>query len=866
MFGISCDKKSSICAIFVFIFLCLIIVCLYLFEFNSWYFEVYMFFCQILEINDLSNFLIVLITIYVGILSFMIPISIQIIGNISKDFPSTGIENRFKNEFIFKILPKILLLQILVVTLTKLYTSTSINIFLLSNIVFFLVVTLFIIYIFIIKLINYSDKNFIVNLILNDTNEYIYNEKDIKKSIKNLQFYGGILFKEIQHEPDPDLVDKLIEELKNLSNSFLDKNTKILDFDKLNLFKETIISLEKSINKSIELQNYELTDKLKLVIHQIMKKILENDNNHSYLNQFFDSHNRIFIYSIKIKSPYQASFTYHWYSNFVFNWLDNSYIFNEAYLNRFDKQQFSYMRYIISENRFNLFKGAIGWFHHGLGFFNSKSLYGTIQSIDSEERRMVLDLDRISKDIKTFESLEQFLIKFDKYEKKIVDNPLITEEIKKELQLFKKEAYSKYYLFNLKNMIFGIASYCIYKNRYKYIKELWHYKNPQDSTTYWIGHEIYPSSISEILDFIIENGDHDRKFSFNEDHHDSDIYEKFYELYLIGYIINTNEIDLNNKFIVIKDIPKLNLLKYSIGELENNLSKVYSIKNLDKFIELGFSNINEDRIQILESKLKILFSNLKNECLEIIKNIEYETNLSIDNINEFKRNIVKNYNNSSSIKKLIENFNLYNKIEEVRTEFIQKFDSHFPRTMFFEDYVDSGDYLSQKLIEIENKNIIRKIIDNSEVIELNQIEEKLALFKDIENIFILDINNSKYFDTNEFFTDNAIKESTISDIDSYSGDYKYNKIQIPVFEYFIYGIEECIILLNKNKLLEFNQYLPNHKDLLTNNFLITVTDLKDTEDNKDNAIVEVSESFDIKIKNDFKGYIIYIQEKDKEIY
>lgn len=488
------------------------------------------------------------------------------------------------------------------------------------------------------------------------------------------------------------------------------------------------------------------------------------------------------------------------------------------------------------------------------------------KNINIEEKRMALDLDRISKDITNFESLQQFLIKLNKYEKKIIDNLLMTEELKKEFQIFKKEAYSKYYLFNLKNMIFGIASYCIYKNKYKYIKELWHYKNPQDSTTHWIGHEIYPSSISEILDFIIENGDHERRFSFNENHHDSDIYEKIYELYLVGYIINTNEIDLNNKFIVIKDIPKLNLLKYSIGELENNLSKVYSIKNLDKFIELGFSNINEDRIQILESKLKILFSNLKNECLEIIKNIEYETNLSIDNINQFKRNIVKNYNNSSSIKKLIENFNLYNKIEEVRTEFIQKFDSHFPRTMFFEDYVDSGDYLSQKLIEIENKNIIRKIIDNSEVIELNQIEEKLALFKDIENIFILDINNSKYFDTNEFFTDNAIKKSTMSDIDSYSGDYKYNKIQIPVFEYFIYGIEECIILLNKNKLLEFNQYLPNHKDLLTNNFLITVTDLKDTEDNKDNAIVEVSESFDIKIKNDFKGYIIYIQEKDKEIY
>ncbi|WP_151950035.1 ligand-binding sensor domain-containing protein [Aliarcobacter butzleri] len=865
MFGINGDKKSSICAIFVFIFLCLIIVCLYLFEFNSWYFEVYMFFCQILEINDLSNFLIVLITIYVGILSFMIPISIQMIGNISKDFPSTRIENRFKNELIFKTLPIILLLQILVVTLTKLYTSTSINIFLISLIVLFLVITLGIIYLYIIKLINYSDKDFIVNLILKDTKEYIYYEKDIEKSIKNLQFYGGILFKEIQHEPDPILVDKLIEELKNLSNLFLDKNTKILDYNKLNLFKETIISLEKSINKSIELQNYELTDKLKLAIHQIMKKILENDNNHSYLNQFFDSHNRIFIYSIKIKSPYQASFTYHWYSNFVFNWLDNSYIFNEAYLNRFDKQQFSYMRYIISENRFNLFKGAIGWFHHGLGFFNSKSLYGTIKSIDSEERRMVLDLDRISKDIKTFESLEQFLIKFDKYEKKIVDNPLITEEIKKELQLFKKEAYSKYYLFNLKNMIFGIASYCIYKNRYKYIKELWHYKNPQDSMTHWIGHEIYPSSISEILDFIIENGDYDRKFSFNEDHHDSDIYEKMYELYLIGYIINTNEIDLNNKFIAIKDISKLNSLKYSIGELEKNLSNVYNTKNLEKFIELGFSNINEDRIQILESKLKKLFSNLKNECLEIIQNIEHETNLSINYINEFKKNIIKNRDKFPSIKNLIEKFDLYNKIEEIRTEFIQKFDSYLPRTMFFEDgvdSVDSGDYLSEQLIEIENKKIIRKIIDNSEVIELNQIEEKLALFKDIEDTFILDINYSKYFDTNKFFTDNAIKKSTMSDIDSYFGDFEYNKIQIPVFEYFIHGIEECIILLNKNKLLEFNQYLPNNKGLLIDNILINVTDLKDIEDKKDKAIVEVSESFDIKMKDNFMGYIIYIQEED----
>lgn len=113
--------------------------------------------CTFLEVDNWGNFLPILITFYVGVLSFMIPISIQMIANIRKDFPTEEIEKKFKNELTFQWLPLLLISQIVFIGVININIEegTAYPI-ILSLIMFFFIVISLLIYRHIKKMITYT--------------------------------------------------------------------------------------------------------------------------------------------------------------------------------------------------------------------------------------------------------------------------------------------------------------------------------------------------------------------------------------------------------------------------------------------------------------------------------------------------------------------------------------------------------------------------------------------------------------------------------------------------------------------------------------------------------------------------------------
>lgn len=848
--------------------------------------------------NSWDSFLPILIAFYVGILSFMIPIGIQMISTIRKDFPTEQIEQRFKNEFTFKYLPLILIIQIAIVGSFELLRNGNNK----YPVVLFLILSsmlwvAYLVYKHIKRLIDYTNKELIIDWLIEDTNKYILQEKDVDKSITSLRSLTDILVEEINKTPNYDHVNKLINQIKDFSISFIphtDSYNNTLSQNNEKYFGEISKSIGRVTKKSLVIENNDITDKIRYAIYEIIQNIISTKNNQLYLTQLFNMHQNLFYFCLENNNPYQHSFGYHWYSNHIFKWYDKKNIFDLDYLSQFDRQQFHYIMHIIEKDKYKIFKDVISWFHHGIGIQGQRSkLYNYNIKKRRNNYRLITQLNSMYYGLKTLEDLDSFLKEFKKLQDEVMQS-CETDQERKELEDKTDEivsnSYQKFFFNNLKNMVFGISTYCLYKQKYEYIKTIWEYKDPHDSSTIWVGHDIYPKSLGELIDFLIINTRGlDRKFSFRDEHHESNYYEKQLELYLFGYIIDQSEFNPAIKYLSGKTQDQLTSMKYYVEKLEREVENIYTSDNLEIFKQLGFNDITVEKIDEIKEHITTLFNKLKDECDSGVDTFERINELSSSKIEQFKDELVKGIKDSNQIKTLIHDYGLYNQSNEVNTDSLLGIKQLYPRSIFFDDWISSyigvEHDLSMSLVNGENKFIIDELISNSQEISDNDVEQTLKNFDDIENIFILNINQSTYFDTNKYFVDkyrlNHSQQEKYPNF--YDGYLEYKNIRIPVFEFYIQGLKSCVLILNKTKFMKYVQYKPSDKNIFKN-YLINIIDTKDLTDSqikkqinfdsvpveeekekineyKKDVIIEFYESFKIDIDEHFEGFVFNTEEE-----
>ncbi|MEA2098545.1 MAG: hypothetical protein U9P72_00270, partial [Campylobacterota bacterium] len=338
----------------------------------------------------------------------------------------------------------------------------------------------------------------------------------------------------------------------------------------------------------------------------------------------------------------------------------------------------------------------------------------------------------------------------------------------------------------------------------------------------------------------------------------------------------------------------INRLKFYIDKLIEIVDDVYAIEYLPIFINLGFEKIEKRNIHILKDTIKNLFNNILMECAESIKKKEETTPLSEIKINAFKDKIYTNIETSKNKMRNLTKIGFGKYELNNANQSIESFglNTLLPRSMFFDKwtngFVGFESNISKSIVDGENSHILKSIIDNSQVVDNDEFNSVLENFENIDDIFILSINNYKFFRNNKFFKDGwrndiqPIIDENGEKISSFIGYLEFNNVDVPIFKYNDNSQDEKIIILNKTKFFTFIHMKLDDEDNVVNDLLyvsiqeltkdeinkIAMRDMKNntekstiTANLKTKVNLKVYEKFEIKLDENFEGFVFLV---DKE--
>ncbi|WP_419782643.1 hypothetical protein [Malaciobacter marinus] len=545
------------------------------------------------------------------------------------------------------------------------------------------------------------------------------------------------------------------------------------------------------------------SSKIRKSIHFLLKLITPYNNKKDFIeyeyfqDSFFIYHKKIFAESLLVKSPFNPILGFQWYTNIIFNYTDKKSNFDLKYLNMYDSKLFLYIKMIILNNDFELFKHLIDWFHHGIGFHNNRhsGIYSFVGYSNNEiNHRNLMKLHKDFKLINSQESLSEWLVQFEEI-KSIV---LKSEPKEKQAIDIIKSAYEKFFFYNLKTIVHSMGAYLVYKDKFDWIKYMWSFKQPDDSSTIWIGHSLFPNSND-----LINNYKYYNREDFTEGRSDSEYYYKLYEIFLLS---NFNKSELNFCFL-------------SKDELHISNVKYYAKKSLEYIEEL-----NEKYLKDLDIENKNI-KNLSREFNKIIKKADDESkNFLIDSPiletkkNEFKENFLSEYQNKFGLVSIVEKYTKTLKIVAEKTEEKFGINTLVPKDIFVSEMVYGIDSLAEtfadSLISGENRIALESIVKNSTESTKDTLDNILSDLK-IENLFLICVGDPEFLYNEKKFISSWKKENSF-DINSFEGWYKFKNKEIPLFIIDSNDSEEFILILYKDKFIEIDQYKLSNDDVLIN--------------------------------------------------
>lgn len=587
------------------------------------------------------------------------------------------------------------------------------------------------------------------------------------------------------------------------------------------------------------------------------------------LEVYFSYHRKLFEDSIKRNDPHSHQLAYRWYTGRVFVWYDKEAIFNIDVLPILDKFVFNTMLYAIKHGNREWFKEYLSWMHHGIGFQDNLStdLYEFTGYDDYEEFdvRELSKLDDEFEDLYTRKALDEWKSKFEK-----IKVAVLKKYPNKNADEIIYNVYQQHLFLNLKQMIHGLSAYLIYLRKYNYIKELWTFKQPDGSSSNWIGHSIIPENIVELIRIFPVN--QHREYCFQDEHVDCTKYRLQYEVLYMAYLITSNNYMPTTSYTLSTDDAYLSGLKHYVNQLASNIDDVFD-NGLYKKLGIKISNIYE-----VKSLLHEIVQGIKDECEEKIQINILDTDLDDKRIETFKVNFVEAYRKSESIKKLLKVYNSYSEdLSSVKKEKRFGINQLAPKDVFNSRLVMGvdmfGSDFARNMISNLRKNILDKMIEKAENIDesLSSLSAKI----NPDNIILLVFQNRGLIHNKKFegawrSTDKKIEHP------SFEGWYLFEKIKIPIFRFHA-SLKDQFLVLDKTRLPHINQYSPDNLNNLIEEFYIAITDMKDKPDLIDTIIsreniteeqketrkielnkkvqIEIYESFDVSFDN-YIGYIL----------
>jgi hypothetical protein len=463
---------------------------------------------------------------------------------------------------------------------------------------------------------------------------------------------------------------------------------------------------------------------------------------------------------------------------------------------------------------------------------------------------------------------------------------------------------SKILINNLYEVVFEIGVNCLFRNKLKFIKHLWEYKQPLDTNVNWIGADIFPQNFKGIIYFFFKKGIFDRRIELHEGHHGSEIYIKKYFLLLLTNSLNNIQFVTNDKISEIENyhLPEFNIYRLhdigqSIDELIHMAENVI-FSNRDLLEGTGIKSQFENIDDLKDKKLFPLLSRIKSEAQRLINKKHIETKVSQLIVEKFKDNVIKRYYENDVIREIFKNYlTAFQDSTNIKvtdsSKFLEIKNDCEDKAVFFEEwyisYIAWENHYGNDLANKENTKLFDQISSFCVEIEKNNFEDLLINLENPENYIIFSSLSSpvNYFNRYDTFQSTYTRKDEIIDTKGFFGWFKTKTKFIPIFQIYTLNINNEILILNKNKLGSLVQYSSMKEDeiadLTKDIFYIDVNSysenqvlleklveesphwLKEVGDEekqidylKTMALIKIRECFEFIKSDDFEGYkIIY---------
>jgi hypothetical protein len=921
------------------------------------------------KFNFDSNFLSDIAAFEAVIVAIAIPLSFNIVSVISEKYQSEVISKRYTQEWSVRFLPIFLIFNIAIAITLRLFDKQSSvlitwKIFTLAAFILFIIITLILLIKFIPRLRGYMEgPKFILSELFDEAENLLRNKNlvlqqqkivyalegigdilvfNTKRRTKNENIINGLerireiikKFISIQKE-DPDKFKQrfLVQDYSNFNNKGNDEEInlksilqQILDREKhLIPFSTAMNQILRIHETAIEVKNNEISIQAAYNLNWLLDDFSHTPNNELFVNQILEKLFDITKIAIKYQDNSMYTSSINWYIRIVFNAnIQKEGSFNLAYLKLFDKNFFSSVKYIISENQTSLFKGLVSSLVDGLNIS-----HGLITKIEkyiyyfiSPDRKKFIELNKSEfienkkkelegsvSDLDNEDKLFEWLKRFNEIKEILHINFFQDFDQKQKKECKEKEEdiinsiTTEFKYNNLLEIVFAIGAYCLFKQKYDFIKCLWEYKQPVDADASWVGHDIVPNNFDQVISLYFGKYLLERKFDFWEDHHGSEIYYQKYILLLLARVLQNEKINSEGKYGQFKEytLPKLNIhrisdLNYSIDNLVETANKIREKKDVLSILSFDVENIKE----LFDDKLIPFLKILKEKAQKKIEEIHREQDISLKKIDEFKEDVLKGFNESLILRDIFKYYELYeDKTKENFKDKLEKIGINIvnDKAPFFNEwyihYYDWGTGLGRDLAHGENSYILGKIISNCKEVNEKNIDKFLDKLNDFSNIIIFSINLDLY----DFFKDsnNFIfswhKNSQPLNVKGFEGWYTYKDKNIPVFSIYQNKFNKQILILNKTKLGKLMQYSPldegENENLKKDIFYINIQSFSENKELMDNFIgkppewlqkigdkqkqrehlqekasIQIFERFEYVKDSGFQGYLLNLEKSD----
>lgn len=914
-----------------------------------------------------------------AVIAIAYPLSLEIVSRISERYSSNVITRKFSNEWSVRILPSLLIANVIIAVLLKFIYSDSLRQLLLKTLAWLSIIMFFIsnilLIIFFKTIRNYAvNSKYLINQLLNDMKKLIKLKSKKKFSVRELSLRqnklisafegtGDVLSYEVGRRRGDKYLVQTLSEMRLVIKEFLDlRKVHPEKFERLLLpaefyetykdkqqdaqllidlrpedyfvtFTSAISQFSRIHETAFEAQNLEVGRLALYNFIQLLEEMSEERGNSVFIKQVLNSFAKIrrkAISKADLDSAYIISVSF--YTNIVFNSISNK--FKLSYLNLFDEYFFRGVQFIISHGATKTYERLIASLVNGnyrrIRELKKPDDYKEVLEESNSEIYARLNAEfKINEKFKSMNTLYRKAITLGDYESFVdqIDSISKIEEIhqlsEESLNLEEYAEAIKVSLAaliknrNLDGLVIAFGAYCLFKQRYDYIKYMWEFNQPPDSNTFWLNPSIVPLTIEKLFDQYSRRYHFERKTSsYWDDHHGAKVYFDTYFLLLLLRILSNG--------IQAPEILRQSMDAFQIP-IHTDIHFLYDLRNSQEhYINLAGEirqtpslireiGLDINQIDLLFDRFLIPFlRELTNRIEDYFYQIERVKSTSKAKIQEFRADFKEAFSKSIKLRDIFIHYCFYedrstgivsNSQEQIKDSYI------LDKAVFFEDWyvhtIPMGQNFGSQFARLENEFLMTRLIEWSNQTSIENFSRVLDSLKNhINNIFIVASNSSlnSFIRRRREFKSRWTNQESIpkNTVNSLMGWMTFYDFDIPVYEVYCKPDEKLILILNKENLATVIQRPPQEGTLpmsrvdpesrvdffyigidafstdpvLMSSYLESFPRQPEEHQGEANqreyletqVLLELCESFEF-IKNEkFEGYVIKITSEDDDIF